>query len=785
MASLANPSMQPKESEADGPEESEAGGTTSASARVVISEIMYHPVLANSDDNNHEFVELHNAGSETVSLAGWKLEGEIQFEFPAGASLMPGQYLVVARNRTMLLALPAYDLSAIAGRVLGDFAGALDDGGGQLALVDSAGKLVEQLRYDDEPPWPLAADGFGAGDGWFEETEWFAATDPRRNFTAHRYLGHSLERVSPSAPATQASSWVPSPLDGATPGRGSSVVETPPAVVEQLSATAENNPQGQVIRASDKVRVRARLGESTSSGNVHVEYYVEFDQARRVAQTPTATRVAMVPGPMGHEAVLPALPARTLVRYRILGERAPGVSEVLSPRPTDPVPHGHHAYYVSSNLAGKPYYEVLVSPENWGRMWSNISPDGAVMGCPADYLDEPCEGCEENPSWNARVPAVFISAGRAHDVRARYQGSMEGRTESDDISDWPANLPRPAGGPLKAMSWSLSLPRYDRFEGKSRLLLNRLNQSCPGLSHAVAAALDEDERGGKIPAPRVRRWARLFVNGGAYSYMMDLEPIGEDYLQRFHGPGQPVGDLYKIFSTGEDHGPWAPGTGQVIEPSAFCPEIPVRTRYERTYKRETHEWRSIDELMTLINEFSAARDSGTESVRAFLQKNFDVEATLKYYAVQQWGAPWDDTGKNYNIYKRPAQPARPDGGAFTITSWDVDRMFGVAHCPSDLDCLDADGPVHCDSELAGCNRWKRAFLEALRPEFDAKLRELNESLLLPANVRRIVDESLAGYDVSEAEQMLNTPSCDAREAADEMRRFADRRYLAVKRLLGY
>jgi hypothetical protein len=755
------------------------------SPRIAFSEIMYHPVLANQDDNRHEFIELTNTGNETVDLGGWSIAGEVRLTFPTGTALASGQQLVVARDRAALLALPAHGLAAVADRVVGDYAGALDDGGGALLLLDSNGNTVDHVRYDDAFPWPLAADGFGAGEGWFEPAEWFPPDDPRRSFSPHRYLGHSLERVSFTVPGTEVANWVASPLDGATPGRANTTSGQPPAIVEQLNAGPVSDPALRPIRPRDKVLVRARLTEGSPIANVQLEYWIEFDRARRLPAGAPATRLPMVAGPLGYEATLPALPARTLVRYRILGERTPGSAEVLSPRPGDPIPYGAFAYYVSPDLGGKPHYEILISSESWGRMWSNIFPDGSVKGCSADYLDEPCRGCEVNPSWNARVPAVVVFAGEPYDVRARYQGSMEGRTEADDISDWPSALPRPTTGPLRAMSWSLALPRYRRLEGQSRLLLNRLNQSCPGFSHALAAALDEDPRGGAIPAPRVRRWARVFVNGGAYSYMMDLEPIREEYLERFYGKGQPIGDVYKIFSTGGDHGPWAPGTGQVLEASPFCPEIPVRERYEHTYRRKSHEWRSIDELMGLIDDFSAARDAGAEAVRAFLTARFDVDATLKYYAVQQWGVPWDDNGKNYNLYKLPAQSVRPGGGAFTITSWDVDRMFGVAHCPSDEECADADGSLYCQGESTVCNRWKRAFLEALRPEFDAKLRELNETLLLPDNIRRIVDETLARYDVVEANQMLNTPSCEATVAADEMKRFADRRYRAVRMQLGY
>ncbi len=773
MGPMGLPDAAPDGGEVDGPGAPAGPG---AAGRVAFSEIMYHPVLANPDDNRHEFIELFNPGDTLVDLQGWRIEGEVRFTFGAGARLDAGQYLVVAQNREALLALPAYGLAALADRVVGNYAGALDDGGGNLDLLDASGEVVDRVRYDDAFPWPLAADGFGAGPGWFEEDAWFDPADPRRRFADHRHLGHSLERVSFSEPGTRVANWVPSPLDAATPGRPSSVRGVPPAIVEELTVGPQNNPAERPIQARQKVLVRARLTEGSPIDNVQLEYQVEFDRALPVTAPAAPSRLPMTAGPMGWEALVPALPARTLVRYRILGERTPGVLEVLSPRPTDPLPYGRHAYYVGSDIGGKPYYEILISPENWGRMWTHVSPDGPVLGCPADY-DELCEKCEENPGWNARVPAVFISGGEPYDVRVRYQGSMEGRTGADDIADWPAGLARPKVGPLRAMSWSLALPRYHRFEGMSRLILNRLNQSCPGFSHALAAALDEDPRGGAIPAPRVRRWARVFVNGGPYNYMMDIEPIGEDYLQRFHGKGQPIGDVYKIFSTGEEHGPWASGTGQAIEPSPYCPDIPVRSRYEHTYRRESHEWRSIDEMMGLITGFSAARDEGAEAVRAFLADHFDVDATLKYYAVQQWGAPWDDNAKNYNLYKHP------DGGAFSITSWDADRMFGVAHCPSDDDCAAADSALHCGAGVV-CNRWKRAFLDVFGGTFDARLKELNETLLHPDNVARIVDESLARYDVHEAEQMLNTPACDAQAEAEAMKRFARRRYLAVRKQLG-
>ncbi len=781
MASGAGPATEA--GAADGP--GVDGGVAPVGApRIAISEIMYNPVLSNADSNDHEFLELHNAGTAGIDLGGWKLSGEIQFTFAAGTVVGPGQFLVVAKKRTALLAVAKYNLAPLAGQVVGDFAGALDDGGGRIVLTDAVGATVDQAAYDDKFPWPLAADSFGAGDGWFSEPEWFGPNDPRALFAPHQNLGHSLERVNFAVPAAEIANWIASPLDGASPGRANSASGAPPVIVEELSAVAAGQAMPGFIRESDKVVIRARLSAGTVT-NLAVESYLEFDKGRRVVGPPAPQIVPMVADGATFIATLPAQPARTLVRYRVVGERTAGKREVISPRPSDPIPFGHHAYYVSPAIEGKPYYEILVSPPNWGTLWTNVSPDGPVIGCPADYLDTTCTECNVNPKWNDRVPAVLVFGGEPFDTRARYQGSLEGRLNAEDIQSWPATLPRPTAGPVKAMSWSFSFPRYRRFEGLSRVLLNRLNQSCPGFAHHVAARLDEDPSGGAIPAPRIRRYARVFVNGGPYNYMMDLEPIGADYLERFHGRGKPVGDVYKVFSTGDDLGPWAPGLGQVILPSDHCPMIPVRTRYEYTYKRENHEWRSIDDMVSLITGMSSARDNGPAIWREFMTRNFDVDATMKYYAIQHWGGGWDDNGKNYNVYKLPKELVKANGGPWTITSWDVDRMFGVGFCKSETDCARADMPVRCDPELPRCNRWKRGFLEALLPEYEAKLKQLNETILQPTNVIKIIDEVVAQYDETEARQMLSPPMCDPAMEAEGMRTFARLRYASVKRQLGY
>jgi hypothetical protein len=56
---------------------------------------MYDPI---SGDNNDEYVELYNRGTNAVDLAGWRLEDAVSYEFADGMTLAPGGYLVVGKN---------------------------------------------------------------------------------------------------------------------------------------------------------------------------------------------------------------------------------------------------------------------------------------------------------------------------------------------------------------------------------------------------------------------------------------------------------------------------------------------------------------------------------------------------------------------------------------------------------------------------------------------------------------------------------------------------------------
>ncbi|MDA0812604.1 MAG: lamin tail domain-containing protein, partial [Verrucomicrobia bacterium] len=129
---------------------------------IVINEIMYHPPSGSPDDT---YVELHNAGTATVDLSGWRFSDGIDFVIPNGTQLTSGGYLVIASNRDQLLANhPGIDGSL----VLGDFTGSLSNGGERIALSQPAifeqtayEVVVDEVSYGDGGAWGQWSDGGG------------------------------------------------------------------------------------------------------------------------------------------------------------------------------------------------------------------------------------------------------------------------------------------------------------------------------------------------------------------------------------------------------------------------------------------------------------------------------------------------------------------------------------------------------------------------------------------------------------------------------------------------
>jgi len=122
-----------------------------AGAQVVFNEIHFNP----PKKQPLEFIELHNAGDQPVTLTGWRLIGGIDFKFPEGATLPPKGYLVVVQDAV------AFE-KAFGTKPLGQFEGKLGNDGDRLELRPAAQGTGDKVKYGAGFPWPTAARGAGA-----------------------------------------------------------------------------------------------------------------------------------------------------------------------------------------------------------------------------------------------------------------------------------------------------------------------------------------------------------------------------------------------------------------------------------------------------------------------------------------------------------------------------------------------------------------------------------------------------------------------------------------------
>jgi PA14 domain-containing protein/CotH protein/Big-like domain-containing protein/chitobiase/beta-hexosaminidase-like protein/lamin tail-like protein/Ig-like domain-containing protein len=123
---------------------------------LAVTEIMYHPpIFGATDDDEVEFLELKNTGTNTLDLSGLQFTDGMTFAFTNGAQLAPGQFFVLARNPLAFAAkYPGVTVNGI-------YSGRLDNGGERLSLAHLLGANVFSFRYETTPPWPVTPDGYG------------------------------------------------------------------------------------------------------------------------------------------------------------------------------------------------------------------------------------------------------------------------------------------------------------------------------------------------------------------------------------------------------------------------------------------------------------------------------------------------------------------------------------------------------------------------------------------------------------------------------------------------
>ena len=343
------------------------------SPKIVINEVHHDDVPKTSKG---EFIELYNAGDQTVDLSGWLLEGAGAYVFPAETLLEPDQFLVIAEDARTLR-------TKFRIRTTYQYSGGLDNDGDDIRLLDHNGALIDRVDYRSGFPWPTAARGTGA----------------------------SMELLHPSLDNNLGGSWRSSTQP--TPGVQNSVysLKIPPQI-RQVNHVPQQPLSGDDVAISVKVTDADGVRQITLSYQL-VEPGRYIRKRDRIFETQW-TELPMEDNGQGGDALAGddihtiTLPSslhhhRVLVRYRITAEDAKG-NKVTVPYSDDESPN--FAYFVYDGV-----------PAWSGTKRPRISP---TLEYPKDMMDQ-------------ALPVYHLIANKADVENSQYNRSYDGRRMSGTL----------------------------------------------------------------------------------------------------------------------------------------------------------------------------------------------------------------------------------------------------------------------------------------------------------------------------------------------------------------
>ena len=123
---------------------------------LVISKINYNPLpIDEFSSDDLEFIEITNNGNMTVDLTGFYFSQlGISYQFPPNSIIEAGKKLFIAGNSSTF--------EEFYGSVpFGKFTRNLSNKSEKIVLADAFGNVIDSVRYMDDLPWPLDADGGG------------------------------------------------------------------------------------------------------------------------------------------------------------------------------------------------------------------------------------------------------------------------------------------------------------------------------------------------------------------------------------------------------------------------------------------------------------------------------------------------------------------------------------------------------------------------------------------------------------------------------------------------
>jgi len=126
------------------------GVVSSVAGQLKITEIMYNPPVDGVD-----FIEFQNTGLAPLDVSGVHFSEGLLYTFPEGTTLAAGAFYVLAADGARFSTrYPGVTLDDV-------YQNGLNNDEDRLTVDTASGTPFFSLRYEDETPWPPAADGLG------------------------------------------------------------------------------------------------------------------------------------------------------------------------------------------------------------------------------------------------------------------------------------------------------------------------------------------------------------------------------------------------------------------------------------------------------------------------------------------------------------------------------------------------------------------------------------------------------------------------------------------------
>ncbi|MFT5404138.1 MAG: hypothetical protein ACI9DF_002981, partial [Verrucomicrobiales bacterium] len=180
-----------------------------------ITELHYHPAEpadterdASTNDDDFEFIEMHNLGERQLDLTGVSFTDGIDFVFADGTTLAASAYAVVVRNRAAFEARYGTDIA-----IIGEYGPAsLSNNGERVELRDGPHRI---LAFDYRDDWASESDGDGSSLVITSPAGARAAWDKARSWGVSGDIGGSPGAPNmPSVDVPVLAEWTQITVDG-------------------------------------------------------------------------------------------------------------------------------------------------------------------------------------------------------------------------------------------------------------------------------------------------------------------------------------------------------------------------------------------------------------------------------------------------------------------------------------------------------------------------------------------------------------------------------------------